>query len=1090
LLPCDVIHISKLKKNSMKRFLTLLIMCMLVGASTFAQTRSVTGRVVDDKGQPVVGASVIVKGTSTGVAANSTGDFTISAKPNDILVVSAANFANNEVRVGTQENIGIVLKPSGNLMQEVIVTALGQTSRKAKVGYSTTTFNSDQITRTANVNAFDALAGKLPGAEISNTGGPGASTKIIMRGYGNISGGSNQPLYVIDGVPLTNARAGSGSNSVAAGLGTIALTSVNDFGNSANDINPNDIESITVLKGTAASSLYGSAAQNGAIMITTKRGKAGKINIDYAGSVNFSKVGKLPTLEDKFGQGWNSTFILGENGNWGPRLDGKDRPWGSIVDNSQLIKPFSFIHDNIRDFYTTGLELNNTVAISGGNDISRFYFSYGNVESDGVIPTKSDYLGRNTLSLRTNSKFSKLSVSTSFNYVNRKVNQPSTGQGSSSGSTIFQDLLQIPVDIPISDFRDYQNKFFDVNGYFTPYAENPYYGLHNNKNTQTSDRFFGDIDLGYKFTSSFSAQLRVGGDIQNARGFSYNAVNAPEPGSWSGGGNTEHQSRTKDVGSVTETNSYVGSINGDFILSYKKDISNDFNIDALAGANYNQSDGKTTFGGITDLLIPGFYNLSNSTKLPTTGDAFSRQRLFGLYAQVTLGYKNQLFITGNARNDWTSTLPIDNNHFFYPGGNLSWVASNTFNLKSSPISYLKFRAGYGQTGSAPPPYSIYPVLIAGAVPIPFGSINFPFNGISSFRIQNTIANANLKPVITTEAELGVEARFLNNRIGIDVAVYDKRTEGQIVNVPISPGSGYTSLLDNLGLISNKGIELSFDAKPVVSRNVTWSFNYNYTKNVNKVERLTSGLTKVSIFQIIGGAELDAVPGKSATGIYAFGPQMTADGKIIVSATTGKPVPTTNRIYYGNGENDYSMGFSNSIKYKEWQINFSLDYRMGGVFYSKTAEQLLFVGGAVPTIYNDRRPFILPNSVVQSGVDASGKPVYVENTTPITENDFQDYWPESGNPALAYRNDIIDRSFLKLRDVSLSYSVSDRIASKLRMHNLSLTVYARNLLLWTPESNYYIDPEATNFGNDLTSQFGEFETAPVSKQFGIALKANF
>ena len=1065
-------------------------MGMLIGASTFAQNRSVTGRVVDDKGEPIVGASVIVKGTSRGVAANSTGDFTISAKPNDVLVVTAANFGKSEVKVGSQENIGITLKPQANVMEEVVVTALGQTSKKAKVGYSTTTFNNEAITRTANVNAFDALAGKLAGAEISNTGGPGASTKIILRGYGNISGGSNQPLYVIDGVPLLNSRSGSGSNNIASGLGTIALTSVNDFGNSANDINPNDIESITVLKGTAASSLYGSAAQNGAIMITTKRGKAGKITIDYAGSANFSRVGKLPTLEDKFGQGWNSTFVLGENGNWGPRFDGKDRAWGSIVDNSQLIKPFSFIHDNIRDFYTTGLEFNNTIGISGGNDISRFYFSYGNVESDGVIPTNSDYLGRNTLSLRTNSRFGKFTVNSSFNYVNRKVNQPSTGQGSTSGSTIFQDLLQIPVDLPIKDFRDYTNKFFDVNSYFTPYAENPYYGLHNNKNTQTSDRFFGNLDMDYKFTPSFSAQLRVGGDVENSRGFSYNAVNAPEPGSWNAGGNTEGQTRTKDVGSVTETNSYVGSINGDFILKYNKDISSNFNIDALAGANYTQTDLKTTFGGITDLLIPGFYNLSNSTKLPTTGDATSRQRLFGLYAQATLGYKNQLYLTGNARNDWTSTLPIDNNNFFYPGGNLAWVVSNTFNLKSSPISYLKLRAGYGQTGSAPAPYSIYPILIAGAVPIPFGSINFPFDGISSFRIQNAIANANLKPIITTEAEFGIEARFLNGRIGVDATIYDKRTDGQIFNVPISPGSGYTSLIENLGLVTNKGIEVSFDAKPVVSRNFTWSFNYNYTKNVNKVDHLTNGLTKVSIFQIIGGVELDAVPGKSATGIYAFGPQMTDDGKIIVSATTGKPVPTTNRIYYGNAENDYSMGLSNTLRFKEWQVNFTLDYRQGGVFYSKTAEQLLFTGGAVPTIYNDRRPFILPNSVVQSGVDASGKPVYVENTTPITENNIQDYWPESGNPALAYQNDIIDRSFLKLRDVSLSYTLNERLTSKLKMHNLSLTIYARNLLLWTPASNYYIDPEASNFGNDLTSQLGEFETAPVSKQFGVALKANF
>ncbi len=1065
----------------MKRFLIFFTLLMFSGVFVFAQSHVVTGKVLDDKGDPVSGASVIIKGTSKGVPANSEGVFSISAKPNDILIITAANFGKSEIRVGNQSDVAITLKPASTVMEEVVVTALGQTSKKAKLGYSTTTFNSEAINRTASVNAFDALAGKVAGAEISNTGGPGSSTKVILRGYGVIAGGSNQPLYVIDGVPLTDSRQGSSA---------LGLTTQNDFGNSASDINPNDIASITVLKGTAASSLYGSAARNGAIMITTKRGKSGKIHVDFAGSANFSKVGKLPTLEDKFGQGWNATFIPGENGSWGPRLDGIIRPWGAVVDNSQLIKPFSFINDNIRNFYTTGLELNNTVAISGGSDKSTFYFSYGNVESDGVIPTKSDYLARNTFSLRTNTKFNKFSINSSFNYVNKKVNQPATGQGSASGSTIFQDLLQIPVDLPIHDFRDYTNKFFNVNGYFTPYAENPYYGIHQNGNTQSSDRFFGNLDLDYQFTNSFAAQLRVGADLDNARGFSYNAVNAPDPGSWTGGGNTEGQSRTPDVGSVTETNTYVGNINSDFILKYNKDIGSNFSIDALAGANFFQADTKTTFGAITDLLIPGFYNLSNSTKQPTTGDTKTKQRLFGVYASATVGYKNQLYVTLNARNDWSSTLPIDNDHFFYPGGNLSWVASNSFNLKQSPISYLKFRAGYGQTGNSPAPYQIYPVLIAGTVPIPFGQISFPFNGVSSFRIQNAIANANLKPIITKEAELGMDIRFFHNRIALDVSAYDKKTDGQIFNVPIAPSSGYTSLVQNLGLVSNKGVEIALDVKPVDSKNITWDINYNFSQNWNKVEHLTGSLQKVSIFQIIGGVELDAFPGKSVSGIYSFGPQMTSDGKIIVSAATGKPLPTTNRVFYGNAENDYRMGLSNSFRFKDWMINFSLDYRQGGVFYSKTAEQLLFTGNGRPTIYNDRRPFVLPNSVVQDGVDASGKPIYVENTTPITGNNFQDFWPESGNPAMAYSNDILDRSFLKLRDVSLSYILPQKMASKIKATNLTLTVYARNLLLWTPASNFYIDPEASNFGNDLTSQLGEFETAPTSKQFGVALKASF
>ncbi|MEP6628723.1 MAG: hypothetical protein ABJA32_12100, partial [Ginsengibacter sp.] len=404
--------------------------------------------------------------------------------------------------------------------------------------------------------------------------------------------------------------------------------------------------------------------------------------------------------------------------------------------------------------------------------------------------------------------------------------------------------------------------------------------------------------------------------------------------------------------------------------------------------------------------------------------------------------------------------------------------------------FLKFRAGYGQTGNSPQSYQIYPSLVAASIPLPFGSVDFPFNGISSFEISNSIANAHLKPIITTEAELGMEIHFLNNKIGLDVAVYDKKTNGQIFNVPITPSSGYTSLVQNLGLVSNKGVEIELNLKPVDSKNFTWALDYNFAKNWNKVDKLTSGLQKVTIYGLIGGVELDAIPGKSVSGIYAFGPQYTPDGKIIVNSTTGKPLQSPDRIFYGNAENDYTMGLSNNFRFKAWNFNFSLDYRKGGVFYSKTAEQLLFTGGATPTIYNDRRPFVLPNSVVQNGTDNNGKPVYVENTTPITESAFQDYWPENGNPALAYANDILDRSFIKLRNISLSYSLPNHIASKIKANNLTLTIYSRNILLWTPAANLYIDPEASNFGNDLTSQLGEFETSPTSIQFGVALKASF
>jgi TonB-linked SusC/RagA family outer membrane protein len=1066
-----------------KLFFFLSMLCFSI--HVLAQVRTVTGRVTNAEGKTVPYATVTVKGTNNSVAADENGNFTIQAPVNAVLVFTAAGYNLSEVNVGNRTTVNASLN-AGGALTEVVVTALGQTRAKAKVGYATTTFNSEEINRSSPVNPLDALAGKVPGANISKLGGPNSSTKVILRGYGIIQGGDNQPLYVIDGVPMTDARFGETDVDF--------LPSEHyDFGQTTADINPNDIESINVLRGTAATSLYGSQARNGAILITTKRGRSGKLKVEYAGSVNFSRVGKLPEFQDIFGQGWDATHggtYIPENGSWGAKFDGKKRIWGSVVDNSQLIKPYVFIDDNIRDFYETGVESNNSVSLSGGNETTNFYFSYNNVYSNGVLPTSTDLLNRNGLALRTSSKFGGFTVNSSFNYVNRKVNAPFTGQGTASGGSMFEDILQIPTDIKITDFLDYTNKFFNVDNYFTPYAENPYYLLTNNRATQTSDRFFGNVDMNYKFTSAFSAQLRVGGDFDNARTFAHQAVNAPKPGSWNAGNNPEGAVRKPDDGLVREINEYIGSVNGDFILKYNHSF-NSISLEALAGYNYYQLESKSVSTEITKLLIPGFYNLSNSTIKPSSADALSKRRSMGVYAQAVLGYREQLYLTLNARNDWSSTLPINNNSFFYPGASLAWIASRTFDLSNTKVSLLKFRAGYGKTGADPSPYLTAQSLVLGSIPVPFGNVNFPFNGVSSFRLSTQIANENLQPIITTEAEAGVEARFFNNRLGFDVTLYDKRTKGQIFAVPIAPSTGFLTMVQNIGTTENKGIELSTDVKPIDTRNFTWDINYTFSKNKNKVVELTGGPDYVRIpTYYLFDAEMRAYPGKSVTGIYAPVPKTTADGKIIVNPATGLSILSDDKGYYGNADYKFMMGLSNGFSYKNWNLNFTLDYRRGGIMYSGTAELLMFTGNAYVTTYNDRRPFIIPNSVVENGVDANGKPVYVENTTPVLEADYDDYWNNGVDNQFTYQHSFIDRSFLKLRDASLSYRLPSSWASKIRANGLTIGVYGGNFLLWTPSSNVYIDPEASNLGNDLTSQFGEYRTGPTQYHLGVSLKANF
>lgn len=1063
----------------MRKVVSFLALMLFISIAAWSQGK-ISGTVRDQNGDPVPYATVTVKGTKVSVAADENANFSISAKPGDVLVISAVSIQNTQVTVGSETVINVVATRSTSTINDVVVTtALGVKQQSRKLGYSATTVSSQTINRTASPNALDAIAGKVAGADISPVSGtPGGSTKVVLRGYGVI-GNNNQPLYVIDGVPFSDPTFAS---SDAAAGSPDANAGGFDFGNGLNSLNPNDIESITVLKGTAASSLYGGAAKNGAIMITTKRGRAGKLKVEVNGSYTMSEVGKLPDMQKQFGQGWSGTFYESENGSWGPRLDGKDHLWGAIVDNSQLIKPFTY--HSIRDFYDKGAESNNNVSLSGGNDISKFYFSYGNIFSNGVLPSKADYLERHNFSLRTNSTFKNFSLNTSFNYVNRNLNSPPTSSESGVGNSLFEQIIQIPVDIPLTDFRDYKNKFFNVDNYFTPYAENPYYVLYENGGNQKSDRFFGNLDMSYRFTSAISAQFRLGGDFTNARTKLWNAVNAPSPGSYNDGGNVEGQSRQPDVGSYQEIRNFEGLINGDLILRYNHDISEDFNLDALIGGNYYQEQSDGEFSRIENLVIPGFYNLSNSSNLPTAGNALVKRRRIGAYGQAILGYKNMLYLTGNVRNDWSSTLPIENNSIFYPGGNLAWVASNTFNMSNSVVNYLKVRAAYGKTGSDANPYLVYSTLVPGDVGLGFGNITFPFNGVSGFEISNQIGNLNLKPVITTEAELGVEMQFLRGRIALDASVYDKRTKGQILNVPISPSTGYTSLVQNLGTVQNKGIEITFNATPVKSKNFNWNLTYTFTKNVNKVLDLNNQLDKIILNSLSYGEEFDAIPGKPLGTFLSYGPEYTADGKIIVDAT-GFPVTAADKVEYGSNQRDFTMGLYNTFTYKEFQLGFSFDYRKGGIFYSGTADLLLFTGNSLMTTYNDRRPFIVPNSVVDDG---TGK--YVENTTPIDESIFDAYFYHTSNKAQSPSYRLLDRSFLKLRDVTLSYTLPKTLAGRIGATDLVLVLYGRNFLLWTPKENIYIDPEASNFGNDITSEFGEFRTGPTLRSYGVSLKVTF
>jgi TonB-linked SusC/RagA family outer membrane protein len=1039
-----------------------------------AQNRTITGKVTDASTNEILpGVTILVKETQIGTTTNIDGEYSISVPPaNNTLVFSFVGYVTTERTIGTATTLNIALATDAKQLGEVVVTALGVERQERALGYSATTVATEDITRARATSPMNALQGKVAGANITTaSGAPGASTKVVLRGYGSI-GGNNNPLYVVDGVPINN----SAGNFTPDPASVTPTNRTQDFGNRANDINPDDIESITILKGAAATSLYGSRAASGVILITTKKGQAGeKIRVDLASSATFTRPLFLPQLQNTFGQGWSGHFAFEENGSWGPRMDGKERLWGNIVDNSQQLKPFSPQEDNLKDFYETGTSYLNSVGVSGGTEKSTFYLSYGNATEDGIVPTDADSYKRNTISLRGSTKGSKLNASSTLNYVRKDAKAVTTGQGG-DGTTMFQEIIQTPRDMSIVDFRDLNYKFNTNDNFYNLYAQNPYWPLTRNGNDYEENRLFGNVSVGYDLMKWLTATARIGGDISSGLLTDWITPYSLTPGS-------PNETANPSLGRVNERTRFARELNGDFMLLTKNDLNTDIHLNGIVGYNVNERYSKSNYSFITNLSIPGFYNLSNSSDPVTATTTTILRRLYGVYGSAEFSFRDYLFLTLNARNDWSSTLPADKNSFFYPGVNASFVFTDVFPNLQSSLSYGKLRASWGQTGNDAEPYDIRGVLIPGLVDLDFGDINFPVSGINAYEVNNRIGNLGLKPEITTEYEVGANLNFLNNRLGVDIAYYHRISTDQILPVPIAVSSGYAFKVLNFGKVRNQGMELLFTASPVKTQNFNWDLRYTFSNNRNKVLELREGLDEVLLANSYN-IDLVAIPGHPLGTFkgpdYVYDPQ----GRVVVSETTGYPIVSEEKIIYGSAQPKYIMGLYNTLAYKGLSLNFGFDIRQGGLFYSYTQRLSQFVGNSTNTLYNDRQPFIVPNSVIQNE-DGS----YSENTHPVDMTHIAEYWNEQNNPPIE-REHMRDRSFVKLREIALGYSLPKSWISGLRLSDANISLVGRNLFLWTPDSNNIIDPEVTTYGNDLDSELGEFAAGPTTRTLGISLRLGF
>jgi TonB-linked SusC/RagA family outer membrane protein len=983
---------------------------------------------------------------------------------------------------------GVVNAAMGSDLQqlnEVVVTALGGTAEKRTLGYAQTTVKSETINKSSPIGLLGGLQGKVAGVTISNvSGSPGGTTKVILRGYSSITG-SNQPLYVIDGVPFNNSRLGSDNNY--------------DFGNSGNDIDPNIVDNISILKGSAATALYGSRGSNGVLLITTKKGKANKPTVEFNSGVGVTNVAITYKPQEIFGQGWSQQFILSENGSWGPKLDGVVRPWGATgagtgatIGNKQLIKPFSAIKDNVANAFDTGLETNNNISVNGGNELSQYYISYGNTYSNGVLPSQADLYKRNNVSLRGSTRYKNFTADASLNYVNNKRNMVPTGQGANGSDTFYEALLQIPTDVPIKDIRNYKNEFFNVDNYFTPFAGNPFYSLYENGSRQTSNRFYGNINLTYQFADWIKLNFQQSADVSAVYDKIYTSKSAPSPGSWNNGNNVESFPAPPVVGAVDDESFNNFEYDSKLQALITKKISNDFNLDGLAGINYNDRGVNSLTTGIEDLAIPGFYQINNSLNKPTSGHGYSHRKLLAFYAQATAGYKDYLYLTVTGRNDISSTLAPGKNSYFYPAANLAFVASEALGFKSSAVSFAKLRFSYGETGSDTDPYNIYNTLTATNIALGFGNLIFPLNNngspVAGYTINNTLFRTDLKPERIRELEVGGEFKFLNDRIGLDVTYYHRVRQDQVLAAPISPGTGYTASVVNFGKVRNTGLEVALTASPVRNKDVNWDLTYTFSRDRSMVLALAPGVDRFQLNSAYD-AQLVALPNQPLGIIQAPKPQRAPDGRIIVNPETGMPLQSTDIETYGAIQPDFRMGLNNNIRYKDFALGFTVDYSKGGVFYSGTADLLGFVGNDPLTTYNDRNPFVLPNTVI-AVTDGAGKTTYEENSTPIYGGAVPDFYYQTSNKGYVYQNLILDRTYFKVREVTLSYTLPKSISNKFGSSRAIVTLYGRNLLTWLPSSNQVVDPEVSNLGTDLGSEFGEFRTSPPLKYYGASLKVTF
>lgn len=1072
-------------------FLLALAIGVIQGA---AQVTTVRGIVTtEEDGEPVIGASVIVKGTSLGTVTDVNGRFELNGLPPSAtrLLISYISLMAKEVAIAPQ--VSVTLKSDTHLLDEVVVTALGISREKKALGYTAQEVKQDALVQGKDNNLLNSLSGKIAGVRITNTQGDVGSSRIVIRGETSIAG-ENQPLFIVDGIPVDNSQLN-------------ARSSGRDFKNAIADLNPEDIKTLTVLKGPNAAALYGARAAHGAIVITTKGGDKRQkgIGITLHSSTQVSFVATLPEFQNLFGQGAGGRFSYvdgkgagvndGVDESWGPRLDigllipQFDSPLDA--DGNRVATPWVSHPNNVRDYFRMGISTNNGISVARGDDKYQFRVGYNYEKQVSIVPDAGT--NKTNISLNTDYHLAKwIVVGATANYI--VYTAPSlpgsatpSGSNVRSNSPMLQFLWfgrQVDTNSLKADYtRNWNSSYYD----------NPFWSASYNTQSQERHRLIGDLHAEFRLTDGLNVRFRTSTDWYNDR--------RKSKVKWgSAGAGSPYGSYAEDAYTVKENNTEV-------LATYIKQLNKNWGIDALLGFNVRNKQYENNYQAAPRLAVADLYTLTNSRDPLTSSNDFYRLRQYGLYGSIQLDYRRWAFLNITGRNDWSSTLPVDNNSYFYPSVTASVLLSEAFGWRSKAVNYLKIRGGWSQVGADANPYQLATVFTSETA----------FNG-NPLQSSSTIGmNPNLKPEKTSSIEAGFEAAFWDNRLCLDFTYYKTDSRNQILKLATTAASGYTSQVRNAGHIRNRGYEIQLGAVPIqTSKGFRWNLDLNYGANSSKVVKLDDEGLITSYRLYSSGIQILASVGEAYGTLFGTSYVRDANGNVVVDANGLPKISTTNKTL-GKFTPDWTGGISNTFSYRSLSLSFLIDASVGGSIFSNTNKTGKYTGVLANTLSgrdaehgglwyytaamgnNVRLPESPSYSVSSDGlyyaqVNGQSTRVYQDGimVEGVTESGSKNEEVVSAEKyyhriySIAEAN-VYDASYVKLREVALSYRLPRLWTQKLHLQEASVTLTGRNL--WTIyKSVPNIDPEsALTTGN---AQGVEAYSLPTTRSFGVNLSVKF